>query len=495
MRVGILGWLHESNTFIADGTTIGHFEQDLLVEGEAVRARLASTQHEIGGFFGGLEEAGIEAVPLLAARAVPHGPVTKACHRGLLERILGQLRAAGPLDGLLVAAHGAMVSGQHADADGDWLTELRAHLGVQRPLLTTLDPHANLSPRMVASSDALIAYRTNPHLDQRDRGLEAARLLARQLRGEVRATMAASFPPMVINIERQETAAPHWHAVQETLDEVRREADVLSASIILGFPYADVPEMGAATIVVTNNDSARAQLLADRLGRALWDNRASFVGQLIDIPTAVAQCRELPGPICLLDMGDNVGGGSPADGTLLAHALREQLRDLGPGIAFACIQDPAAVMACAEAGAGQEVFLRIGGHTDDLHGPPLGGTFRVRSLHEGRFRETQARHGGAAEFDQGATAIVDEDGPLTLMLTSRRTPPFSLSQLTTFGIDPAAYRVLIAKGVNAPLAAYAPVCRSFLRVNTPGCTCADLRQLTFHQRRQPLFPFETELAW
>lgn len=486
MRVGIIGLLHESNTFIASATTLRHFEEDLLAEGEEVRRRLADAHHEIGGFFQGLAEANIEAAPIFAARALPYGPVQADAFDDLAGRIETRLDQTEQLDGLLVAPHGAMVSQRQPDADGYWLSQLRQRFGPRFPIIGTLDLHANLSPLMVAACDALIAYRTNPHLDQRRRGIEAATLMARTLRGEVRPTMAGAFPPLAVNIERQLTAAPPCKVLYDQADAMLNEPGVLSNSLLLGFPYADVAEMGSAVIVVTDNDSARAQRLVDELARCWWQRRHEFVGQMIGVESAVDQAEGLEGPICLLDMGDNVGGGSPADGTQIANALHR--RALGPS--FVCLCDPSSVQAAQTAGIGAKLHLQMGGKTDNLHGEPLAAEVTIRSFHDGRFEETQPRHGGITKFDQGPTAVVETMTGLTIMLTSRRMVPFSLQQLTSFGLDPASYRVLVAKGVHAPVAAYAPVCKQLIRVDTPGVTCADMTRLIYHRRRQPMYPFE-----
>jgi microcystin degradation protein MlrC len=132
----------------------------------------------------------------------------------------------------------------------------------------------------------------------------------------------------------------------------------------------------------------------------------------------------------------------------------------------------------------------MGGHSDDLHGPPLQAEVSVVSLHDGRFHEASPRHGGRSDYDMGRTAIVTTGARLTIQLTSLRIPPFSLCQLSSCGLDPAAFDVIVAKGVVAPMAAYEPVCSQFIRVNTPGSTTADMQTLPYRQRRRPLFPFE-----
>jgi microcystin degradation protein MlrC len=491
MRIGIIALLHESNTFSRQPTTLESFRQHLLLTGEPIRAALADAHHEVGGFFAGLAAANADAVPLFAARALPSGAICEDDFQTLVTQMLASVQNAPSLDGVLVAPHGATVSQQHLDADGYWLSRLRGEVGPELPIIGTLDAHANLSPQMVESTTALIAYRTNPHLDQRERGLEAARLMVRTLRHEVTPCMSAAFPPLAISIDRQCTQEPHLQPLYTAADEQLQVPGVLSNSILLGFPYADVVEMGSSVIVVTDSDRELADRLAAQLASTMWAMRHAFCGQYISVDAALRQCRTTAGRICLLDMGDNVGGGSSGDGTELLAALQGQ--PVGP--AFGCLYDPQAVKACERAGAGAALQLKLGGKTDDLHGPPLDAELVVRSLHEGTFHEAQPRHGGMTTFDQGRTAIVDTASGLTLMLTSRRMVPFSLQQLSCCGIDPQRFRILVAKGVNAPLAAYREVCDAFIRVNTAGSTCADLTQLDYSRRRRPLFPLEPETAF
>ena len=489
-RVGILALLQESNTFLGGRTTLDHFRADLLATGEAVRTTLAGAHHEVGGFFAGLDGAGLEAVPIFAARALPYGTMTADCLEALMDLLGTALAAAGPLDGLLVAPHGATVSETVADVDGHWLATVRRRAG-PIPIIGTIDPHANLSAAMVAATDALVAYRTNPHVDQRDRGLEAARLMARTLAGEIRPTQAAAFPALAINIECQDPASapclPHYEAAAR----LRAAGAVLSTSIVLGFPYADVPEMGSAVIVVTNDDPAAARRHADALGAGLWEARDTFRPRLTGIEAALDRAATLTGPVCLLDMGDNVGGGSPADGMALPRAI---LRRGGAG-GFACVCDPEAAATATRAGPGARLRLAVGGHAPewatDAESQPIDAEWRVVAVSDGRFSEPQPRHGGATSFDQGPTAVLEHDHGLMIMVTTRRMAPFSLEQVRHAGLDPAAFRMLVAKGVHAPVAAYGEVCRDFIRVNTPGVTTADLPRLPYRHRRRPLHPFES----
>jgi microcystin degradation protein MlrC len=486
VRVGIIALQHESNTFLATPTTWDDFERGAILTGAAIRQQYAESHHEVGGFFQGLEEAGLEAVPIFLAWAPPSGVVTGPTLNKLLGAMLAELKQVGDLAGVLVAPHGAAVAESCRDMDGAWLRELRSRVGPLTPIVGTLDLHANLSEEMVRATDALIAYRTNPHLDQRERGREAARLMARILRGEVRPTQAAAFPPLAINIERQGTAAAPLSACYESLDDMLADKHIVSNSLLLGFPYADVKEMGSSVLVVTNDDPDLAARLAHQVAEHLIAQREAFVGHLLDVDEAVEKAKQLPPPVCLLDMGDNVGGGSPGDGTVLLDSICRH----GVRKAFVCLYDPEAVERVRKAGIGARLTLEMGGKTDKLHGPPISASVRVRGLYDGRYSETQARHGGRTTYDMGPTVVVEFDAGPTVMLTSRRALPFSLEQLKCCHVDPTAFQMLVAKGVHAPVAAYAPVCSHLLRVNTPGVTTADLGRLEYHNRRQPLFPFE-----
>lgn len=487
MRVGIISLQHESNTFIQSATTLADFECDVLATGDQIYPIFKDAAHEIGGFFAGLAETEIEPVPIFVARALPGGTITGETVETLVQMLLQELQQAGELDGLLVAPHGAGVSEGERDLDGYWLNLVRQQTGTELPIVCTLDAHANVSQTMIDVCDATIVYRTNPHIDQRDRGIEAARLMNRILKGEVKPTQAACFVPVAINIERQHTPSEPCASLYKLADQMLETTDVLSNSVILGFPYADVQEMGSGFIVVTDNDSAHAQLLADQLGESLLTRKDEFKAHLTGVEEALDQAEQMAGPICFLDMGDNIGGGSPADGTTILHAIqkRKQLAS------FACLYDPEAAKQSIAASPGATLSaLAMGGKTDQLHGAPLVANVKVISTHDGHFTESEVRHGGKTEFYMGPTAVVQTDFGLTIMLTSHRTPPFSLGQLTSCGINPADYQILVAKGVQAPLAAYSPVCPNLIRVNTPGVTSADMDQFQYQYRRRPLFPFE-----
>ena len=491
-RVGIAGFLHESNTFLSVPTTIAHFEQASLTRGEALLQRWSGSRHELGGFLEGAQLHGFLPVPLLATFAVPSGTIEGEAFEELIGTMVDDLRSALPLDALLVALHGATVSEHFPDADGEVLRRLRGVLGPTVPMIMTLDLHANVSPRMIAYTNAAVFYRSNPHLDQRERGLEAAALVARTLRGEISPVQAIETPPLLISIAKQHTEEQPAKGLYDDLHSVLQWPGILSASVAMGFYYADVAEIGASFLAVADRDPELARKAANWMARRAWERRQDFQGQLPGPEAAVRQAKLAgEGPVVLMDVGDNVGGGSPGDSTILiAEVLRQQATN-----ALVVLYDPEAVEACLRAGVRREVDLKVGGKTDQQHGDPVPIQGRVRLISDGLFTETKVRHGGWGDYDQGLTAVVETAQQHTFVLTSRRMAPMSLEQILSLGIKPEAKQILVVKGVVAPRAAYAPIAKSIVLVDTPGTTSVNPANFRFKNRRRPLYPLELKAEY
>ena len=490
-RVGIASLMHESNTFYPVPTNREMFRDTCLVSGREVISHWGEAHHEIGGMLEVLPALGLETVPLLTGTAMPSGPVEEEAYEEILAEILDRISGES-LDGLLLALHGAMVAQHVRDADGRTAAKIRQLVGPDLPIVMTLDLHANVSPLMIGSVTATTIYRTYPHLDQRERGREGARILAETLEGRIRPVQALVKPPLCISIlaqgSRYEPMADLYRRMEELIDQ----EGVVTASIAPGFAYADVEEMGPGFLVVTDGDGPRARNEALGLARRAWDRRHELTLLGTPIGQAVREAMaDDAGPVTLLDVGDNVGGGSPADGTLI---LEEVIRT-GSGPALVVLFDPAAVQACAASGVGTEVSLEVGGKSDGLHGPPIPIRGRVRCLHDGAFVEEEPRHGGARYNNQGLTALVETGEGHAIVLNSLRMAPMSLEQVLSLGIKPKSYRILVAKGAIAPVAAYEPVSSRMVYVDTPGITSANPAHFDYRHRPRPLYPFEPETVW
>ena len=486
-RVGVMGFIHESNTFSVTPTTYEHFEQISLTRGKELIERWTGGNHELSGFLEGAESNGLDPVPLVAAFAMPSGAVVRETFEAIAQQTVDALKAAMPVDGLYLGLHGATVSEEFPDADGEMARRMREVVGPDVPVVMTLDLHANVSPRMVANADATTIYRSNPHLDQKARGREAASLLGRTLRGEIRPVQALECPPLIISIAKQYTDEDPAKGLYEDVESVLKWPGILSASVAMGFYYADVEEMGATFLAVADHDRDLARKAARWMAERAWDRREEFRADLPSAAEAVAMAMEAAeAPVVLLDIGDNVGGGSPGDSTLILAEIVAQKASNAMVVLF----DAESVARCVEAGVRNPVKLQVGGKTDGRHGSPVSVQGRVRMISDGIFQEPEVRHGGWGSFDQGVTAVVETPEQHTLILTSVKMAPVSLEQVKSQGVKPESKKILVAKGVIAPRAAYNPVAARTILVDTPGATCVNPAGFTFHHRRRPLYPLE-----
>lgn len=491
-RVGVVGLLHESNTFLAVPTTRDNFVHASLTTGSAVIKRWAESKHELGGFIQGAHKFGFAAIPIMATYAIPSGTITAGTFEQLLGELQTEIKSNLPLDGLLLALHGATVSESFPDADGEITMRLRELVGPHTPIIMTLDLHANVSAKMVSNTNATVIYRSNPHIDQHQRGLEAASLMARTLSREAKPVQALECPPMLINISSQHTDQAPAAALYADAVEVMSWPGILSASVSMGFYYADVEEMGASFLAVANNDPVLASKAALWMANRAWGRRHEFQGNLIQPAPAVLKASlSSHQPIVLMDVGDNVGGGSAGDGTILLHEIIT--RKISNALVI--LYDPETVGKCVAAGVCKELTTEIGAKTDRLHGAPLTITGKIRTISDGIFTETKIRHGGWGHNDQGVTAVIETEDRNTIVITSRRMAPLSLEQLLSLGIQPATKKILIVKGVIAPQAAYQPIASEIILVDTPGSTCANPFSFTYRRRRNPLYPLENHAVF
>ena len=480
--IAIGGIMHESNTFSNTPTDIEAFSQTI---GDDLFSVWKDTHHEMGGFIQGTIQHNHTTYPTIMATATPAGPVTDDAFDKLTEMLLQQLKAIPKLDGLLLALHGAMVVESYPDGDGEVLRRLRNTFGDSLPIAVTLDHHANVSQVMVEHSTALVIYKTNPHIDQRQRGVQAAELMTRILTGDVTPTQALAKPPMLLNILYQNTSAEPMCSILNSAQQIENDSNVLVANVAAGYPYADVYEAGPSFVVVTDDDPQLAQTEANRLSDMLWDVQDQLTLELPNATNAVQQAvSSNQHPVILVEMGDNIGGGSPGDSTII---LSELIRQNTSGFVIV-ICDSESVQTCVQAGVGNQVSLHVGGKADNLHGEPVPIIGKVRLIHDGHFIETEPRHGGQKYHNQGLTSVVAVRDSL-VVLTSNRQTPFSLHQLLSLGINPEAMQMLVVKAI-AYRAAYEPIAGEIIEVDTPGLTAVNPLHFKYEHVRRPLFPLD-----
>jgi len=476
---------HETNTFSPISTDRGQFEaRDLRYGGEILEA-YRDTGTCLGGMIDGAAARGVTLVPSLAAAASPAGRVLKSFYAETRERLLADLRAAGPLDGVLLDLHGAMVVEGIDDGEGDLLQAVRGAVG-SVPIAVTLDFHANVTRTMVETATLLHGYKTYPHVDMDARGREAALRLADVAGGRLRPTVAFRQPPMLPPIAGQATARGPMRRLYDLADTMERRPGVISISVFAGFPLADIHDAGLSIYVATDRDQALADALADELAEAAWALRREFLHTALSVKDAVARALALDGrPVVLADIADNTGGGAAGDTTGI---LRELLRVGARSATVACLWDPPAARACADAGVGATVSLAVGGRIDPRHGAPLAVTGRVRTLSDGRFVHKGPMCRGL-EGRLGTTAVLDVND-VKIILISHRWQTLDPEMIRFVGIDPAAEKLLVVKSSVHYRAAFEPIARAILEVDAPGLSSSNLGRFPFAHVRRPIFPLD-----
>lgn len=481
MRIGAGYLLQESNTFSPIATVLADFS---LREGDAIRERWVGTRTEIGGFF---ETLGDAAVPLFAGWAITAGPIRAADFEAMKARVAAALRAAGPLDGVLLALHGAMCAEGTGDCDGAILEMVREIAGPACPVAVTLDLHANLTDRMVRAADAIIGYRTYPHVDMFETGEAAAGMLLRTLRGEIRPVTVMRKIPMIVPAENMQTTAG---PMADVWVAAAGAPGVLSASVFGVQPWLDVEEMGCSVVAVGNGDRRAAELCACHAARKFWERRHAFEVRLLPPRDAIAVALATEGcPVILAESSDSPTAGSPGDSAdMLAALLRH-----APGVPAALwLCDPAAVEKVWAAGCGAGLQLALGGAFDVVNRRPVAVRVVVRSLSGGTFVLKGHWNKGMA-VAMGRTAVL-EAGSISVVVSEKPASMIDPELYRSQGIEPREKKVVVVKSARGFRTDYEPFAAAIIVVDTPGCSSANLRSLAYRRVPRPIYPLD-DFQW
>jgi microcystin degradation protein MlrC len=479
-RLFIAGLDTETNSFSPIPTDEAAFRGTLLAYGDATERPLNPCSAQLALWRTRAEAIGMGVHEGLCAVAEPGGPIPRAVHEYLRDRMIEDLQAASP-DMVLLALHGAAIAEGTDDVEGDLLMRIRAIVGPDVFVGATLDPHAHLTDAMLTHASALIAYREYPHTDISARADDMFDLMLGADARVVRPVMAmwdcrmiAAFPTQV---------EPMRGFVDSLAHAERKGPKILSLSLIHGFAHGDVPEAGARMLAIADSDAPFAASLAQDCGRRFVALRDHVTPRFLDMEAALARLQGAPtgeGPLVLADAGDNPGGGAPGDATFLLTACLE--RGI-TGVAFAMIWDPEAVRLCDVAGVGAVLDLSLGGRFGAASGPPvvlhgasvqaLGGNLMQRF--------------GDVLMPMGKAARIEVDG-ITIIINDHRTQVFDPACLSALGGDPHDYRAIIVKSLNHFAGLFAPIAREIAYVASPGATSPAYAEIPYRRRATNYWP-------
>ena len=485
MRVAIGGFMHETNTFAPSKATYEMFERadswPALVEGRDMAEATAGINIAITGFVEAADALGFELAPLLWCNAGPSAHVTDDAFERISTRIADLAQQAGPIDAVYLDLHGAMVTESFQDGEGELLARVRAAIGPDIPLVASLDLHANVTDAMVRQTDALVGFRTYPHVDMAETGARTAHLLKRILK-EGKPAKAMRRTDCLISINWQCTLVDPAQAVYAELAALEAADSHLSLSFLQGFPPADIAECGPS-VVAYSRDQAAADAAADAQMAAITSRQDQFDGDYLEPEAATTAAMQLastnPGkPIVIADTQDNPGGGGDGDTTGMLRALVAAKADAVLGL---MIDAPAAVAAHKE-GIGGEIELEIGGQSWREDAPfPICAT--VEQLGDGRFTCTGGFYMGS-NMQLGQMALIRIAGtPTKVVIASKKVQAADQEMFRHLGIEPADERILVLKSSVHFRADFEPIAAYVLVARAPGPVIADPADLPYTRLR------------
>jgi microcystin degradation protein MlrC len=424
-------------------------------------------------------EEGFELIEGSCFAASPAGTTNRADYETMRNEILGQLEAALPVDGLLLGLHGAMVAHGYDDVEGDIIERCRAIVGPKCVIGVELDPHCHLTMKRVSNADIIVLYKEFPHTDVVERAEDLLDLVLATLRGKVKPVMSVYD---CRQIQSYPTTMQPMRGIVDRIMAMEGKDGILSVSIAHCFPYGDVPEIGTRVLVIADGDKKKADALATQLGEELVGLRGKTAPQALGVAAGISEgvaFNDLP--VVIADPSDNAGGGAPSDNTdILKHLIEKDVESacLGP------IWDPIAVRICFDAGLGARIGLRFGGKIAPSSGQPVDAEVEIIGLKRDawqRFGPTQVPVGDCAAVRIGGVEVV---------LISKRTQATGLELFTNLGIDPTQRKIVVVKSTNHFMAAYGPIAKKVIYVESGGPLPRDHRKVPYRKVERPIWPLD-----
>lgn len=472
MRIFIAGLGTETNTASAWPTGRRNYEERGLLRGNARDDSGKAEALMLALFHERAESDGHSVVEGLAAFAEPAGVTPHSVYAEYRDEILDQLAAEGPFDVVLLLLHGAMVSTECDDCEGDLITRARAITGPGTIIGIELDPHCHLTQAMVEGSNAIVLMKEYPHDDFLPRANELYDICSAAAAGRVRPTTSVFDCRMVGFFP---TTAEPMAGLLDLIRQAERRTGILSISFVHGFPWGDTPDTGAKILAIADNDPALSATVAAEIGRAIYARRDDLLPAFADVETALDTAISADGLTVLADTADNAGGGAPGDNTTLLRAILE--RQIS-GTAIGPFWDPIAASVCADFGEGERLALRLGGKMGPASGDPLDLLVTVRAV-----RHDFSQKGlGNSRQPMGLTVWVEVDPGIAIVICSVRTQAYHPDLFTGLGIDLSSRRLVAVKSLHHFHTGFAPIADRIIPVATTGALSMDFAKLPFAKK-------------
>ncbi|MCG7522054.1 M81 family metallopeptidase [Ruegeria sp. Ofav3-42] len=476
MKLFIATLSTETNTFCTMPTAMSGFQEYFLRHGTATQEPPNLMTEALHVWREKAEALDWQVVESLTAIAEPAGPTTRACYDALSGEILSDLADCGGADIILLQLHGAMVSEHIEDCEGDILARVRA----QCPDATvgvSLDLHSHLTDKMLEASDLIVHFREYPHDDASACATELFDLAQRTYAGEITPRMAF-FDTRMVNLYLTKAGAMKEFVAE--MAATQTNPGVLSVSLSHGFPWADVKDVGARMLVITDDHPDMAALLAEWLGRRFFDLREDVTTDYLPIRDALNKVGTRPGLCVLADMGDNSGGGAPGDAT---HVLEAMLARGLTNFASGLFWDPGVVRICQDAGVGSRLTVRLGGKTGVVSGNPIDLNVTVMGIETGL-----GQHLGTGLEPMGTVVWLRLKGEIDLLVNDLRVQVYHPEAFEQVGIRLAEKSVVVVKSLFHFYGPFSQISDHIFQVASPGGTQPAFQNIALTKRKLPYWP-------
>jgi len=492
LKILIAMMKHETNTFSPIVTDWHRFESWSAHFGSKALDFYENTGMPTAAYIKLARDAGAEIVLPVAAEAMPAGIVTEDAYNRINDAICDAVVAGCDL--ALLDLHGAMVAETTLDGEGTLLERIRL-IAPDLPIGVTCDFHCNLTQKMLDNCTALIGYKTYPHVDMYEVGMQVGRIVLDSVAGKVHPVMVRSQLPLLSHTLKQGTDDQPVKSLITACREAEKEDSILAATFFGGFPLADVPDAGSSTVVVADAHKIMAEQKSRGIADLAWQQRADFVYHCSSLPETIKKAgRFSEYPVILLDHEDNCGSGGTQD---VMAVIREIMAQDLDGVAVAAVCDPGSVAEMQKAGVGSDITIMLGGKTDipslSLKGKPLQVKGKVRVLTDGCWTV----HGPMytdVEVDMGPSAVLDT-GKLKIVVVSVHHEPWDVGVFTSLGIQPQYEKYLLLKSRIHYRAGFASIGRQTLTCDGEGVTTSRNELLHYQNLRRPIYPLDEDAAY
>ncbi|MFO1044217.1 MAG: M81 family metallopeptidase [Planctomycetaceae bacterium] len=482
LRIAIAECKQEVSTF---SPARSYYTDFRIVRGQSLLDHHRSVREEVGGAISVFDtDKRVELVPAFGASSNTSGGIlTAADFQKLSREFLNSLAELGPVDGVFFSMHGAMQAENEDDPEGFLLQEARQIFGESIPFVVSLDLHGILTDRMLKHSDAVVAYHTYPHIDFFETGARAARVLMRILTEGARPVTARVKIPALVRGDEMITETGLIRECIQVAQQIEASGAGLSAAVMWGNPFTDVPELRTNSFVVTDGDVAGAEAKAVEIADIFWRHHEKMRVPLTSLSESVRIAASVTaGTVAMVDAADATSSGASGDSNAI---IREVIKQGYRGRVLAPIVDPASVRQAFAAGIGATIQTRVGGAIDPGRFTPLELTAKVRLLSDGKFRSESF----GWPWDSGDTAVLEAEN-LTLVVGTRPVSLFDRSWFWANGQNPRHFDMVIVKSPHCEHQMFAAWCARMIHVDAPGSTSANVKGLGHKKCARPMFPLD-----